>query len=115
MNVWIASEAWICWSLAQPSEWKLWVLIWIWSWDPLKLCDVIRRTTSAPPRQNPAGQDPKRAFATSKSRQQRSDQTRKPVKSEQHNCSFDSNHGLRIAFPPGAVACFSVGTSGQSV
>jgi hypothetical protein len=76
-------------------------LIWIWSWDPLKLCDVIRRTTSAPPRQNPAGQDPKRAFATSKSRQQRSDQTRKPVKSEQHNCSFDSNHGLRIAFPPG--------------
>src|SRR5258708_16910488 len=93
MNVWIASEAWICWSFAQPSEWKLWLLIWIWSWDPLKLCDVIRRTTSAPPGQNPAGQDPKRAFATSKSRQQRSDQTRKPVKSEQHNCSFDSNHG----------------------
>jgi hypothetical protein len=29
-----------------------------------------------------------------KSSQQRSDQTRKPVKSEQDSCSFDSNHGL---------------------
>src|SRR5258706_9426232 len=64
----------------------------------------------------PAGQDPNHAFATSKSRQQRSDQTRKPVKSEQHNCSFDSNHGLRIAFrrasrllrsaPPGGALSF---------
>jgi len=32
-------------------------LIWISSWGPLKLCDAIRRTTSAPPGQNPAGQD----------------------------------------------------------
>jgi len=35
----------------------LWILTWISSWDPLKLCDAIRRTTSAPPGQNPAGQD----------------------------------------------------------
>src|SRR5258707_14346966 len=82
------------------AKWKLWLLIWIWSWDPLKLCDVIRRTTSAPPRQNPAGRDPKRAFATSKSRQQRSDQTRKPDKSEQDNCSFDSNHAAYARFEP---------------
>ena len=32
-------------------------MIWISSWGPLKLCDAIRRTTSAPPGQNPAGQD----------------------------------------------------------
>src|SRR6266481_4092379 len=36
----------------------------------------------------PAGQDPKRAFALQRSPQQRSDQTYKPVKSEQDNCSF---------------------------
>jgi len=41
------------------------------------------------------GKTPKRAFAASKSPQQRSDQTDKPVKSEQDNCSFDSNHGLQ--------------------
>src|SRR6266566_4908847 len=44
----------------------------------------------AKPRQ---GKTPKRAFAASKSPQQRSDQTDKPVKSEQDNCSFDSNNG----------------------
>src|SRR5258706_9812974 len=53
----------------------------------------------AKPRQ---GKTPKRAFATSKSPEQRSDQTRKPVKSEQDSCSFDSNHAcprlVRIAF-----------------
>src|SRR6266404_4878960 len=43
----------------------------------------------AKPRQ---GKTPKRAFATSKSPQQRSNQTHKPVKSEQDNCSFDGNH-----------------------
>ena len=31
----------------QPSAW-----IWAWSWDPLRLRDVIRRTTPALPRQN---------------------------------------------------------------
>jgi hypothetical protein len=41
-------------------------LIWIWSWDPLKLCDAIRRTTSAPPGQkHRQGKIPKRVFATS--------------------------------------------------
>jgi hypothetical protein len=46
----------------------------------------------AKPRQ---GKTPKRVFATLKSPQQRSDRTRKPVKSEQDSCSFDSNHGLQ--------------------
>src|SRR5260370_36963039 len=86
----------ICWSFAQPSESRLWILAWIWSWDPLKLCDVIRRTTLAPPGKTPAGQDPE-AHSPPQSPQQRSDQTRKPVNSEQDNCPFDSNHGLRIA------------------
>src|SRR5258707_5809549 len=59
MNVRIASEAWICCSFVQPGESRLWawISIWISSWGPLKLCDAIRRTTSAPPGQNPAGQD----------------------------------------------------------
>ena len=66
MKVRIASEASNCWSFVGPSEWRLWILIWISSWDPLKLRDAIRRTTSAPPRQNPRqGKTPKRAFATS--------------------------------------------------
>ena len=47
----------------------------------------------------PAGQDLEATFATSKSPQQRSDQTGKPVKSEQDNCSFDSNHGLHTVGP----------------
>jgi hypothetical protein len=49
------------------------------------------------PGKTPAGQDPKRAFAASKSPQQHSDQTRKPVKSEQDSCSFDGNHGQSLA------------------
>src|SRR6266404_4832742 len=42
----------------------------------------------------PAGQDPEARIRHFKSPQQRSDQTRKPVKSEQDSCSFLSNHGL---------------------
>jgi hypothetical protein len=49
----------------------------------------------AKPRQ---GKTEKRAFATSKSPQQSSDRTRKPVQSEQDNCSFDSNRGLHTDF-----------------
>jgi hypothetical protein len=63
MNVRIASEAWICWSFARPSEWRLWILIWISSWNPLKLCDAIRRTTSAPPGQNPGRARPRSAHS----------------------------------------------------
>ncbi len=59
MNVRIASEAGICWSFAQPSEWRLWISIWISSWDPLKSCDAIRRTTSAPPGQYPGRARPR--------------------------------------------------------
>ncbi len=110
MNVRIASEAGICWSFAQPSEWRLWISIWISSWDPLRLCDAIRRTTSAPPGQNPGRAKPRSAHSPlQKSQQQRSDQPSKPVKSEQDNCSFDSNHSLhtvRIAFPLGRSLAF---------
>src|SRR5260370_28649822 len=66
----------------------------MWSWDPLKLCDV----TAAPPQPRPgkilAGQDPEARIRHFKSPQQRSDQTDKPVNSEQDSCSFDSNHDL---------------------
>jgi hypothetical protein len=58
--------------------------------------EVMRRHSPhhlSPARAKPRqGKTPKRAFAHSKSPQQRSDRTRKPVKSEQDNCSFDSNH-----------------------
>jgi hypothetical protein len=65
MKVRIASEAWICWSFAQSSESRFWtwILIWISSWDPLKLCDAIRRTTSAPPGQNPGRARPRSAHS----------------------------------------------------
>src|ERR1700736_4126117 len=56
----------------------------------------------AKPRQ---GKTPKRAFATSKPPQQRSDRTRKPVKSEQDNCSLTAIMAcirpLRIGFALG--------------
>src|ERR1035437_7009345 len=56
---------------------------------------------------NQQGKTPKRAFATSKSPQQRSDRTRKPVKSEQDSCSFDSIHRFEL-HSAGPVACFHV-------
>jgi hypothetical protein len=68
----------------------------------------------AKPRQ---GKTAKRAFASSKSSQQRSDRTRKPVKSEQDSCSFDGNHALHTVgsncIPAGAVLLLSV-PAGQS-
>src|SRR6266436_1552343 len=98
MKVRIASEAWIFWSFAQPGESRLWtwLSIWISSWDPLKLCDAIRRTASAPPGQRPAGQDPEAGRSRSKSPQQCSEQTRKPVNSEQDSCSLDRRFGHRV-------------------
>jgi hypothetical protein len=60
MKVRIASEASICWSFVGPSEWRLWILIWISSWDPLKVCDGHPPHRLSPARANhPAGQDPK--------------------------------------------------------
>jgi hypothetical protein len=94
MKVRIASEASICWSFARPSEWRPWILIWISSWDPLKLCDAIRRTTSAPPGQI-ARQG--RISKHCKPSQQRSDQAGKPVNSEQDSCSFSSISNTRNA------------------
>jgi hypothetical protein len=83
--------------------------------------EVVRRhpphhlsPARAKPRQ---GKTPKRAFASSKSSQQRSDRTRKPVKSEQDSCSFDGNHALHTVgskcIPAGAVLLLSV-PAGQS-
>src|SRR5260370_16113790 len=71
--------------------------------------EVMRRHPShhlSPARAKPRqGKTPKRAFAHFKSPQQRSDQTGKPVKSEQDNCSFGSIHGLHKVgsncIPPG--------------
>ena len=63
MNVRIASEAWICRSFVRTSESTLWILIWIWSWDPLRLCDAIRSTTPAPPGQNPGRARPRSAHS----------------------------------------------------
>src|SRR5260370_592403 len=40
-----------------------WISTWISSWDPLKLCDAIRRTTSAPPGQNPGRARPRSAHS----------------------------------------------------
>jgi hypothetical protein len=66
MNVRVANEVWIFWSFVQPSESGTWTWIWISSWDPLKLCDAIRRTTLSPARVKPGrARPPKRAFATS--------------------------------------------------
>ena len=65
------------------------------------------------------GKTPKRAFATSKSPQQRSDPTRKPVKSEQDSCSFDSNHGLHTVdsncIPVGPVLAFRSAQRGRTL
>jgi hypothetical protein len=72
----------------------------------------VRATPSAAPPQprpgkTPAGQDPEARIRHFKSPQQRSDQTRKPVKSEQDSCSFDSVHGLHTVgsncIPAGAL------------
>src|SRR3979409_522430 len=117
MPVQIASEAWICWSFVQPSESRLWILILIWSGDPLKLCDAIRRTTSAPPGQNPGRARPRSAHS--------------PLQSHHSNAPIEtvsqSNLSKIIALFTaimacirrfelqsrlGAVACFSVGPSG---
>jgi len=52
---------------------------------------AIRRTTSAPPGQiTRQGRTPKRASAAPSYPQQRSDQTKKPVNSEQDSCSSPS-------------------------
>jgi hypothetical protein len=65
-----------------------------------------------------AGQDPEARIRHFKSPQQRSDRTRKPVKSEQDSCFFDSNHGLprsvRIAFPLGRLPAFRSAPAAQS-
>jgi hypothetical protein len=83
--------------------------------------EVMRRRPPhhlSPARQNdPAGQNPEACLNGSKSLQQRSDQTRKPVNSEQDNCSFDSSmasiRSVRL-HSAGSVAGFSVRIGGRA-
>jgi hypothetical protein len=64
-------------------------LFWVWSWDPLRF---MRRHPphhlSPAPVNHQAGQDPEARLSRPKSPQQRSDQARMPVNSEQDSCSF---------------------------
>src|SRR5258708_768494 len=68
--------------------------------------EVHATPSAAPPRprpgKHPAGQDPEAGLSRSKSPQQCSDQTRKPVISEQENCSSRSYPigGLNPPPPP---------------
>src|SRR5437016_4562021 len=104
MNVRIASEIYICWSFVVPSESRLWILplIWVWPWDPLRLCDATAAPPQPRPGKTPAGQDPEVRIRHFKSPQQRSDQTDKAAHSEQDSCSFNSTmasiRSVRIAF-----------------
>jgi len=54
--------------------------------------EVCAAPSAAPPQprrvNHPAGQDPEAGLSRSKSPQQRSDQARKPVNSEQDSCSY---------------------------
>jgi hypothetical protein len=97
VNVRIARDAWI-WSFVQPSEARLWTWAWIWSWDPLGCATPSAAPPQPRPGKTPAGQDPKAGLGRSKSRQQRSDQTRKPVKSEQHSCSSTAQAGYGLFY-----------------
>jgi hypothetical protein len=82
----IARGIWACWPFGRLSR-PHW--IWAWSWDPPRF---MRRH---PPHhlspawaKHPAGPDPEASPSRPKSPQQRSDQTRKPVNSEQDSCSY---------------------------
>jgi hypothetical protein len=85
----IVRAIWVCWSFellsgSQPSAW-----VWAWSWDPLRFARRHPPHDLSPARaKRPAGQDPKARLSRPKSRQQRSDQARKPVNSEQDSCSL---------------------------
>src|SRR6266404_5266075 len=69
---------------SQPSAW-----IWAWSWDPLRFARRYPSHHLSPARaQHPAGLDPEAHLSRSRSPQQRSDQARKPVNSEQDSCSL---------------------------
>jgi len=71
-------------SVPQPSAW-----IWAWSWDPLRFARRYPSHHLSPARaKHPAGLDPEAHLSRSRSPQQRSDQARKPVNSEQDCCSL---------------------------
>src|SRR5258707_7605840 len=83
-------------SRSPPSAW-----FWAWSWDPLKFMRRHPPHHLSPARANhPAGQDPEARLNRSTSPQQRSDQDRKPVISEQQSCSS-------------AMACAEIGSTGS--
>src|SRR6266404_4582865 len=89
MQVPIAYEtgAWLSFgrlSGSQPSAW-----FWAWSWDPLTFTRRHPSHHLSPAQANhPAGQDPVARLRRPKSPQQRSDQARKPVNSEQYCGSY---------------------------
>ena len=71
---------------SQPSAW-----FWAWSWDPLKFMRRHQPHHLSPAQANhPAGQDPEARLSRPKSPQQRSDQARTPVNSEQYCGSYAS-------------------------
>jgi hypothetical protein len=81
---------------SQPSAW-----IWAWSRDSPRFMRRHPPHHLSPARANhPAGQDPEARLSRSTSPQQRSDQHRKPVISEQESCSY-------------AVACAEIGSTGS--
>src|SRR6202158_3432393 len=95
MLVLVACGIRTCWTLVKPSAWRSWPSIWAWSWDPLKF---MRR--HPPHHLSPArasyrtGPDPEARLSRPKSPQQRSNQARKPVISEQDSCSLALMSGL---------------------
>src|SRR4029077_17645662 len=77
---------------SQPSAW-----FWAWSWeDPLKFMRRHPPHHLSPAQANhPAGQDPEASLSRPKSPQQRSNQARKPVNSEQSCCSYAKGSSLQ--------------------
>src|SRR5882724_13011171 len=68
----------------RPSAW-----IWVWSWDPLRFARRHPSPYLSPAwADHPAGPDPEARLSRPKSVQQRSDQARKPVNSEQCCCCY---------------------------
>src|SRR6202140_4909008 len=90
------------WAFVKPSAWRPWSSIWAWSWDPLRFMRRHPPHHLSPARASyRAGPDPEARLSRPKSPQQRSDQARKPVISEQDSCSLALMSGLsRERQPP---------------
>src|SRR5258706_1572604 len=83
------TRAW--WSFGRLSGSRPLAWFWAWSWDPPRFMRRHPPHHLSPARaKHPAGQDPEARLSRSRSPQQRSNQARKPVNSEQDSCSFPS-------------------------